>query len=168
MVLPNPLPSLSNDILDAPITETDVLTAISHCKCNKSQGPDGITYDCYKDAADILLQPLTALFNYIFSHGTCPSAWLVSNLIALYKGKGSSPDSYRGIALQICALKLYTYILSQRRLYVSAEVNHLIPESQHGFRSLRSTQTAIFELNNLVQNSLSQPKVPLYTRRVPV
>lgn len=164
VVLPNPLPSLSNDILDAPITETDVLTAISHCKCNKSPGPDGITYDCYKDAADILLQPLTALFNYIFSHGTCPSAWLVSNLIALYKGKGSlsSPDSYRGIALQICALKLYTYILSQRRLYVWAEVNHLIPESQHGFRSLRSTQTAIFELNNLVQNSLSQPKVPLY------
>ena len=43
VVLPNPLPSLSNDILDAPITETDVLTAISHCKCNKSPGPDGIT-----------------------------------------------------------------------------------------------------------------------------
>ena len=39
VVLPNPLPSLSNDLLDAPITETDVLTAISHCKCNKSPGP---------------------------------------------------------------------------------------------------------------------------------
>ena len=110
VAIPAFIPIISDDILDAPITLIDVRRAINHAKSSKSPGPDGITYDCYKSAIDILSQPLQALYDYIFTYGTCPAIWLESHVLTLYNGKGqlTSPDAYRGIALQVCAMKLYT------------------------------------------------------------
>ena len=93
----------------------------------------------------------------------CPSVWLSSYLLPLYKGKGplSEPDSYRGVALQCVVLKLYTYILNHR-IGDWAETEGVIPDQQHGFRKNRSTITAIKLLTQYVSEALATPKTPLY------
>ncbi len=58
--------------------------------------------------------------------------------------------------------KLYTYIISQRRLYPWAESNNIFPEQQYGFRQHRSTNSATSILHQLIQDNLSKPKTPLY------
>ena len=112
----------------------------------------------------MLLVPLTNLFNFCFSHGCCPPQWCHSYLLTLYKGKGSKsdPNSARGIALQSRLLNLYCYLLDQR-LYHWAEAQSLIPREQHGFRSGKSTMSAIADLSAWVKDSLSKRKCPLYT-----
>ena len=97
----------------------------------------------------------------------CPSAWLSSYLLPLYKGKGplSEPDSYRGVALQCVVLKLYTYILNHR-IGDWAETEGVIPDQQHGFRNNRSTITAIKLLTQYVSEALATPKTPLYVTYV--
>ena len=112
----------------------------------KASGPDRLTNECLKDALGVLLVPLTNLFNFCFSHGCCPPQWCHSYLLTLHKGNGSKsdPNSARGIALQSRLLNiiLYCYLLDQR-LYHWAEAQSLIPREQHGFRSGKSTMSAI-------------------------
>ena len=59
----------------------------------------------------------------------CPSVWLSSYLLPLYKGKGplSEPDSYRGVVLKSVVLKLHTYILNHR-IGNWAETEGVIPD----------------------------------------
>jgi hypothetical protein len=151
------------DVLDRPFTVQELRKAINHGKYGKAAGPDMITYDLLKCSIDILLDPLLSFINCVFENQMCPLKWITSFLITLYKGKGplSSPDSSRGIALQSCILKTYTYMLDQR-LYSFSECNNLLPEEQHGFRKGRSTETAISYLNGVIQGELSSPKQPLY------
>ena len=141
-----------------------MLRAVSRGANGKASGPDRLTNECLKDALGVLLLPLTNLFNFCFSHGCCPPQWCHSYLLTLYKGKGSKsdPNSARGIALQSRLLNIYCYLLDQR-LYHWAEAQSLIPREQYGFRSGKSTMSAIADLSAWVKDSLSKPKCPLYT-----
>ena len=132
------------------ISIDEVIAATRHCKYGKAAGPDGIATDVIKDCSTILVWPLYYIFNYCFSNGVCPSVWLSSYLLPIYKGKGplNEPDSYRGVALQCVVLKLYTYILNHR-IGDWAETEGVLPEQQHGFRNNRSTITAINYLINM-------------------
>ena len=73
----------------------EVIAATRHCKYGKAAGPDGIATDVIKDCSTVLVWPLYYIFNFCFSNGVCPSVWLSSYLLPLYKGKGplSEPDS---------------------------------------------------------------------------
>ena len=97
----------------------------------------------------------------------CPSVWLSSYLLPLYKGKGplSETDSYRDVALQCVVLKLHTYILNHR-IGDWAETEGVIQDQQHGFRNNRSATTAIKLLNQYVAEALATPKTPLYVTYV--
>jgi hypothetical protein len=160
---PDVLDDAVDNSLDNDISTFEILTAIRHGKAGKAAGPDGLTFDVLKDCEDIFVLPLQYIVDYCFQKGCCPTPWLCSYLLPIYKGKGplSVPDSYRGVALLSCALKCYTYILN-RRILSWAEGLNLLPHQQHGFRSGRSTGSAIEELNSCIHDALSSPKTPLY------
>ena len=179
--MPRSLTGPPDAFLDRAFSTTDVLRAVSRGANGKASGPDRLTNECLKDALGVLLVPLTNVFNFYFSRGCCPPQWCHSYLLTLYKWKGSKsdPHSARGIALQSRLLKLtytvllllllchiypvtYCYLLDQR-LYHWAEAQLLIPQEQHGFRSGKSTMSAIADLSAWVKDSLSKPKCPLYT-----
>ena len=111
----------------------------------------------------MLFVAITGLFNYCFDNACCPSVWNTSYLLTLYKGKGdtSDPNSARGIALLSRMLNAYCYILD-RRMYRWAEWSEVFPGEQHGFRVNRSTETAIRVLQNIISDTLSWAKTPLY------
>ena len=162
--LPRSLTGPPDAFLDRAFSTTDVLRAVSRGANGKASGPDRLTNECLKDALGVLLVPLTNLFNFCFSHSCCPPQWCHSYLLTLYKGKGSKSDSNsaRGVALQSRLLNIYCYLLDQR-LYHWAEAQSLIPREQHGFRSGKSTMSAIADLSAWVKDSLSKPKCPVYT-----
>ena len=58
------------------ISIDEVIAATRHCKYGKAAGPDGIATDVIKDCSTILVWPLYYIFNFCFSNGVCPSAWL--------------------------------------------------------------------------------------------
>ena len=88
---------------------------------------------------------------------------------SIYKGEGdtSDPNSARDIALQSRMLNAYCYILN-RIMYKRGEWSEGFPDEQHGFRVNRSTETAIRVLQNIVSDTLSEAKTPLYVAFVDI
>jgi len=84
---------------------------------------------------------LTIIFNKSLESGSVPEDWCTANVCPIYKkGKRTSPENYRPISLtsQIC--KLFEHIVRED-LVQHLELNHLISDTQHGFRKGRSCLT---------------------------
>ena len=91
----------SVDILDYQISRHEITHSIVNQPNRKAAGPDRITYDLIKTSLGVVYNVLFVLFNVCFDQAMCPSSWLRSHQIPLYKGKGplKAPGSYRGINL---------------------------------------------------------------------
>ena len=83
-----------------------------------------------------------------------------ANIITLYKNKGDKGDcnNYRGISLLSITGKAFARIILKRLHVLAARV---LPESQSGFRSGRSTIDMIFALRQ-VQEKCQEQNVPLH------
>ena len=140
--------------LDRPVSLPEVTQAISRQANNKAPGPDMIAGDFLKQIFGLLYLHIFTLFQVCFDSKAIPNAWRVSNLIPLYKGKGSKkdPDCYRDIALLNCIYKCYTSIL-HHRLATWCEQHGKIPGVQYGFR--RSTIHAISILRENIDTSIA-------------
>ena len=80
-------------------------------------GIDGLVYEIYKVAKNILTQPLLTLFNNILSCGVYPESWSEAIISPLHKkGNRSNPSNYRCISLLwLCTVsKIFTTILNNR------------------------------------------------------
>ena len=82
---PPSLPEREVSGLTDEISIDEVIAATRHCKYGKAAGPDGIATDVIKDCSTILVWPLYYIFNFCFFNGVCPSVWLSSYLLPLYK-----------------------------------------------------------------------------------
>ena len=78
------------------------------------------------------------LYNNCIKLGKIPEAWRTSVIKIIPKGKGdtSNQDSYRGIALENSAFKIFSKILTKQ---ITTMVDKYIPECQFGLRKGRST-----------------------------
>ena len=111
------LPKIKQDTtcLVGPITEEEVLTAITHLWPGKSLGSDGLTAEFYKHFADILAPILTKVFNKCFEQSALTNSQRLAIIILLFK-KGDSLllGNYRPISLTNSDYKILTYILTMR------------------------------------------------------
>lgn len=85
------------------------------------------------------------LFNVVFETAILPEAWIVGNILPIYKikGKDKLPENYRPITLLSCMGQLFTSILS-KRLNTYAEQRNILKKNQCGFRSNYFTIDNIF------------------------
>lgn len=122
-------------------TEEEVEGAISSLKVRKAPGPDGICNEHLKEAHPVLAKVWLALFNKCLEKGEIPHEWRKSTIKMLYKGKGdpSTPDAYRGVALEQTAFKVFTKLIAGR---ICPLLEEHLPDEQFGFRRGRSTQLA--------------------------
>ena len=95
--------------------------------------PSRLYNECLKDSRELLAEAWADLFDQCLKQSTIPEKLRYSIIRVLYKGKGNSeePNSYRGIALENAALKLFSHALVKR---LSPLVDSMIPEEQFGFR----------------------------------
>lgn len=149
-------------LLDAPITQDEIILSLSKCKLNKAPGPDGIRSEFYKYLPDNWLLFLECLFNRILESESFPTSWTEIHATMIHKkGDKNNPSNYRCISLVNSITKIFTQILYDR-LTQWAEESRVLPEFQSGFRRNRGCRDNVFILNSIIQIKLSQPKRNLY------
>ena len=140
-----------NEIINQPISENEILKAISKICNNKSSGLDDIKNEHIKTTSHIMLPVYKKLFNIIFSKGLIPESWSYGTIKPIFKGKGDPKlaENYRPITILSCFGKLFTQIINDRLKEFSENFN-LIEDCQAGFRRNFSTADNLFIINSLV------------------
>lgn len=161
-ILANPVsyaePSISNDILDRPITYMELSLVLGKAKNKKAPGIDGIPYEFFKNAPDTFINSLLRAYNECFESGSLPESFNKAIIYPLHKkGDVNNVANYRGISFSNAVAKIFAGILLSRlELFVSE--NNILSENQFGFRKGYSTVDSIFVLKNVVEMNLLQHK----------
>ena len=131
-----------------PIKPNTVLKLLTSLSTNKATGPDSISCRLAKEAAPFIADSLCLIFNRSINSGIFPSEWKIAKVFPVYKGEErSNPNNYRPISVISVIAKIFEKIISDQ-LYNYLTINELINESQSGFRSKHSTQTALLSATN--------------------
>ena len=144
--------------LERDFTAAEVLFGIKMIKRGKASGTDVVSNDIIKTAKDSIVGILTLLFNKIIKLKYFPRLWSLGIIIPIHKGgKMDDPDNYRGITLNSCLSKLFTFMLNVR-LSNYCEENGLIEDNQIGFRKGFRTADHVFTLKTLIDRSFANKK----------
>jgi hypothetical protein len=84
---------------------------------------------------------------------SCPTQWETARIKLIFKGKGKDPrflDNYRPIAVTSCLYKLLMLIIRDRLAHW-LETNHMLGETQNGFRQGRGTADNLFILTQTIE-----------------
>ena len=146
--------------LDEPPTRQEMTVAINRLGKRKAAGSDGIAAEVLKHGGKQLNDRLFDHFQLCWENGNVPQGFKDATIISIYKNKGdrSQCGNHRGISLLSVAGKVLAKMLLSRLQKVADRV---LPESQCGFRSSRSTNDMIFTLRQLQEKSIEQQR-PLY------
>ena len=126
----------------------------------KATGPDQVPIEAYRASAQATAD-LFELIRLIWKEEDVPEDLVLATLITIYK-KGDSDDftKYRCISLLPHAYKVLSTLLLKRML---EEVENFLPESQAGFRKLRSTRDNILLLAKLMDSVLESQETCVVT-----
>ena len=142
----------------------EMVRAIKGLKDGKAPGVDGIPAEVWKYVGANLSNRLHRWIIKVWEEGHVPQAWKDANIVTIYKkGDRSECGNYRGISLLSAAGKIFARILLNR---LSSHITpDVVPETQCGFRSNRSTVDMIFCLRQLQEKCIEQDQ-PLYIELV--
>jgi hypothetical protein len=158
----NPLTCQLNHTLNKQIELNEVQGAIKALKNGKACGLDGISNEMIKYGQHVLIKPLTKLFNHILMSGIYPSNWSVGYISPIYKtGNPLDPTNYRGITITSCVAKVFNSVLNNR-LDKHLTDNHIIHESQIGFKKKSRTSDHLFVLRTLTDKIVKNERKKLY------
>ena len=121
---------------------------MNQLKQSKAAGIDNIPPGILKVCSSVVNKPLAHIVNMSLCTGVIPSEWKVAKAIPVHK-KGSINDfnNYRPISILPVVTKVMERIVHDQLMnYLGS--NHLINDSQFGFRPKRSMQLAVALLFN--------------------
>jgi hypothetical protein len=144
--------SMNSHELNVDITLDEVESAIGKMKGNKGCGIDDMKAELIIAGKEVLLQPLTALFNSVF-HGTYPEAWSTGVITPIFKsGDAGDCGNYRGVTVGTALSKLYAMVLNDR-LSAWCEKYHCRADGQAGFRKDFRCTDQQFILRTLIERA---------------
>lgn len=116
-----------------------VIKKLRNLDTSKASGPDGISATILKNCAPELAPVLSKLFNISFANNTVPAEWKKAQVVAVpKKGSKQDPSNYRPISLLPIISKVMESIISDN-IRKHLDKNHLLGDTQYGFREKRST-----------------------------
>ena len=125
------------------VTVKTVTKIMKKMKKKKSSGTDGITQECLLLGVNVLAIPLTHIINTSIMAGEVPEPWKEAIVVPiLKKGDSTNVNNYRPVSLLCAASKVMEKVVCIQ-IVKFMENNGLLPENQHGFRTGRSTMTAL-------------------------
>ena len=138
-----------NGLSFAPTTVEEVKEAITNLKNRNSPGNDELTSFLLKQLCNSIAFNITLLFNYCLKTSTFPQCWKSSNIVCLWKNKGSrsDPSNYRPISLLPIIGRVFEKILSNQ-LNNFCDNHKVIPDQQFGFRRNSSCESALIKITN--------------------
>ena len=124
------------NLLDAPITQEDVMCAIKELKLNKRPGPDGFTARYYRTFSNQLSPMMVVAFNDLLSQKSFRQESLTATICMIPKPHSDSTlcDNYRPISMLNTDVKLLGKILANR---LNKTIGSLIHRDQVGFMPSR-------------------------------
>ena len=121
---------------------------VSSLRVDKATGLDGISARLLKEACPEIVPSLTHIINLFIRCGYFPDEWKISKVLPLYKEDiKSDPNNYRPISILPVVSKIIEKVIF-KQLYEYLTHNNLLTVSQHGFRPMHSTLTALLEATN--------------------
>ena len=143
--------SLSDDDLSAPLSEEEIITAISELRSGKAPGLDGISLEMLSLGEDASIHWLKSIFDAIRATESVPTDWHSQLIMPLHK-KGSRTicDNYRGIALFSIPSKVFAKAILN---WLKPRAKQLLRESQCGFRRGRGCGDQLLSLRMLMEKA---------------
>ena len=121
---------LSGDDLSSPLSEEEIITAISELRSGKAPGPDGVSLEMLSLGGEGTSHWLKFIFDTIWATESVPEDWQSQILVPLHKKGGrTSCDNYRGIALLSVPGKVFAKAILNR---LRPRAEQLLQESQCG------------------------------------
>ena len=116
---------------------------------SKAAGPDRLHPRILFELKDLITDPLSKIFTQSFEEGRLPLNWKLANVKPLFKkGKKNCFANYRPVSLTSVCCKIMERIIRDK-LVNYLEINKLLSNDQHGFRSGRSCTTQLLEIIEL-------------------
>ena len=136
------------------VTVKEVVKIMKSMSKKKSKGNDGVSQECLLLGVEVLAVPLTQIINNSITMGIFPADWKEAIVVPiLKKGDPKDPKNYRPVSCLTAASKVLEKAVCQQ-LTRFTEIHKLLPNSQHGFRSSRSTMTALSSMQkNWIRNA---------------
>jgi hypothetical protein len=134
------------------VTEQDVLLAIKSLKSSPTAGPDLLPQYFFKGCSELLVTPLTFLFNLSLKQGIFPDKWKLSKVIPIFKsGQRNLISNYRPISIISVVAKIFEVIIYKP---LFTHVKNYITPYQHGFFPGRSTVTNLLNFTDYISGGL--------------
>jgi hypothetical protein len=128
------------------ISVAEVKSEISRIKTSKATGHVRISPKLLKDSVEVVAESLTNIFNKSIEKGVFPDDLKIACISPIHKGDSKLECcNYRPISIISVVAKVFEKLIS-RQLNGYLESNHLLSDSQAGFRKKSSTTTSL--LNN--------------------
>lgn len=148
------------------ITRDQIRKHLKRLKPYKAPGPDGIPNIVLSKSADIILDRLFFIYDYMIENGALYGPWKQFTTVVLRKPgkpKYNVPKAYRPIALLNTMVKLLTAVLAEMMMYYAEEYD-LLPANHFGGRKRRTATDAIHLLVSDIKNAwrVGQVKAVLF------
>lgn len=157
--MPSSVSNSANAFSFHDISPSTVLYHLSKLDVTKSTGPDGLSATFLRAVADVIVIPLTSLYNQSLRDGVVPTSWKQSSITPIHKGGShDDPSNYRPISVVPIVAKILEKIVSNE-LSSYLEENHLLHPHQGAFRCGKSTSDILLLAVDRIVNLLDCGKV---------
>ena len=115
------------------------------------------------DGVNVLIKPLSVLFEKIYITKNIPQQWLISKTIPVFKkGAPQNIENYRPISNLCSVTKIFEKLILLRlhKLEIQHKID-LTGKPQHGFKQKRSTATASLTLQSLIAKAIDNDNFAL-------
>lgn len=145
-----------NSFFFNPVTPDEIESEISLLPMGKSHGVYSCPTRILKIAKTVISTPLMEITNNSILQGTFPGKLKLAKVVPVYKSDDATdPNNYRPISLLSIFNRIFEKLV-YKRLKSFLEVNDVFYESQYGFREKHSTQHAILDIVNKIQDNMDK------------
>ena len=143
-----------NSLFFTPVTEQEIIQIIGNLKNTNSKGFDDIPVNVLKFCRNELATVLSHINNLSLSSGVFPNVLKIAKVLPIFKnGDKKIVSNYRPISVLSVFSKIFEKIV-YTRLFEYLDVNHILSNSQFGFRQKLSTSMALLELTDVISKCM--------------